>query len=181
MNGVRRLVARVRELFSRPRVERELDEEIRHHLDLLTDEHVRRGLSRDEARAAARRSFGGVDQTIEAVRDRRGFRVVDTVWRDLSHAARSLAASPGFTIAAVLTLALGIGVNAAIFALVDAVMLRPLPYPDPDRVVAVWETSTAASLRAPGRPERIAVSPATRRRPGRSSAPGRPSGSAPRW
>ncbi|HET9369827.1 MAG TPA: ABC transporter permease [Vicinamibacterales bacterium] len=156
MTGLRRFVSRLVELVRGRAIERELDEEIRHHLDLSAEDHRRRGLSAAEARAAARRDFGGVDQAMEQVRDRRGFRPMATFWRDVRFAARTLRRTPGFTIAAILTLALGIGVNTAIFAMVDTVMLRPLPYPEPDRLVALWDTMRPAEG---GAPRRIAVAP----------------------
>ncbi|MEZ5317572.1 MAG: ABC transporter permease [Vicinamibacterales bacterium] len=166
MTALRRLAARLRELVTRGRVERELHDEIRHHLDLLAEDYVRRGWSPEDARREARRAFGGVDQAVEAVRDRRGFRLVDTVRRDVREAVRSLVRTPAFTLAAVLTLAMGVGVNTAIFTLVDAVLVRPLPYPAPDRLVALWETLPAREAVQPGAPEsggppaRVAVAPA---------------------
>ena len=166
MTGWRRALARVRELFGRARIERELGDEIQHHLDLLTDDFVRQGLSRDEARRAARRAFGGVDQTVEAVRDRRGVRALDTLARDARTAARALVRTPVFAVAAISTLALGIGVNVAIFTIADAVLVRPLPYPEPGRLIALWETLTPPEAAAAGAPpagsasERIAVAPA---------------------
>ena len=162
--------ARIRELFGRRRINEELDEEIQQHLDLLTDEYVRRGLARDDARAAARRQFGGVDQTKEAVRDGRGIPSIERVIRDVRHAGRLLGKSRAFTMTAVLTLALGIGVNTAIFSFVSAVLLRPLPYVDPDRLVSVWEglvggppdqeSSHGASIAHDAAPARTAVAPA---------------------
>ncbi|MFI5177682.1 MAG: ADOP family duplicated permease [Vicinamibacterales bacterium] len=163
-------LARLRELFGGARINRELDEEIAHHLDLLTDDYVRRGLSRDAARAAARRHFGGVDQAKESVRDRRGLPFVESLVRDVRHAGRLLAKSRAFTVTAVLTLALGIGVNTAIFSFVNAILLQPLPYADPDRLVSLWEgrvggtpdeeTSRGASIAHDATPARIAVAPA---------------------
>jgi predicted permease len=162
----RRGLARLGELVSRRRIEREAQDEIRHHLDLLAEDFERRGLPRDEARRAARRAFGGVDQTVEAVRDRRGVRALDTLARDARTAARALVRTPVFAVAAISTLALGIGVNVAIFTIADAVLVRPLPYPEPGRLIALWETLTPPEAAAAGAPpagsasERIAVAPA---------------------
>ena len=141
MNRLRVLIARVGELFGRGRLERDLSDELQTHLDCLTDEHVRRGLSRDEARRAAFRDLGGVEQTREMVRDRRGLPLLETLGRDIRFGARLLTKTPGFTAAAVCTLALGIGANTAVFSVVDAVLLQPLPYPASDRLVDIWEVN----------------------------------------
>lgn len=170
MNRLRILFARILEALRPRRVEDDLADEVQSHLDHLTDELVRRGMSRDDARAAARRQFGGVDQTFEAVRDRRGFPRLDATVRDVRYAARLLMKSRAFTITAVLTLALGIGVNTAIFSFVNAVILQPLPYPGADRLISLWEgrvgappaqdTSRGTSIAHDMPPARSAVAPA---------------------
>jgi hypothetical protein len=111
--------------------------EIDAHLLMLEDEFRRRGLSDDEARYAARRAFGGVEQVKEQQRDARSFRWLDDARQDVQYAVRMLRRAPGFTVATVVTLALGIGANSAIFTVVHAVMLRPLPYPQPDRLIGI--------------------------------------------
>ncbi len=118
-----------------------LTEEIKAHLDLLAAEHERRGLSRAAARAAARREFGGVVHMTERHREMRGFAIVDQVLSDLRYAGRTVRRSPGFTLVAVLSLAIGIGGNTTIFTLINAVVLRPLPVAAP-RELAFFTTAS---------------------------------------
>ena len=128
---------RLRALFSRDVVERELDDELRFHLERQAEKAERQGLPRDAAMRTARIAFGGVEQTKEASRDTRGTAGMESIVRDLSYAIRSLTSRPAFTVTVIATLALGIGANTAIFTLVDALMLRSLRVSHPERLVVV--------------------------------------------
>jgi predicted permease len=146
------LLSRVRKLmsnlFHRNRVERELDDEMRAHMDMLVDEKIATGLSPEQARRNALIEFGGVDQVKEQVRDVRMGALIEQVWLDVRYAARMLRKNPGFTAIVVITLALGIGVNTAIFSLVDGILLRPLPYEQPDRLVRLVQSQRQLGLDA---------------------------------
>jgi predicted permease len=132
------LAARLRGLFLKNRAERELDDEVRFHLEMQAEDNRRAGMNPADARYAAMRSFGGVERMKETFRERRTFAFVETVVQDIAHGARALGRRPGFTMAAGLSLALGIGVTTAIFTILNAVALRPLPYADSDRLI--WMT-----------------------------------------
>lgn len=142
-----------RTLFGGSRLDTDLDEELKAYVDELTERHVRRGMSPSEARRAALLASGGIDQTKEQVRDARIGAAVESVVRDVRLAWRGLRRQPGFTIVAVAILALGIGANVAIFSIVHAVVLRPLPYTDPARLVFVWDSQPEEGLTTltPGR------------------------------
>ena len=131
------MFARLRGLFGRNRLEAELDNEVRFHLQMQIDDNVASGMSPDEARYAALRSFGAVEPMKEKYRDRRAFTIIETTGNDIRYALRTLRKNPGYAAACVVTLALGTGASTAIFSLVDQLVLRKLPVQEPDRLVMV--------------------------------------------
>jgi len=134
-----KLPLRLRSLFRRRRVELELDEEFQFHLDRQIEAFVADGMDTREARYAALRAMGGMDQHKEAARDTRGIGFFDTLSRDLRYAVRSFRRNPGFAAIAMLTLAIGIGGITTIFSVVNSVLLRPLPYEHAERLISIAE------------------------------------------
>src|SRR4028118_309700 len=133
---------RFRSIFQRHRVDAELHEELQLHIDYLVESGIAQGLSPEDARFAALRQMNGIHQRTEECRDMRKTQWLDTMYRDVRYAVRALGRNPGFALTAVLTLALGVGANTALFSLVNAVFLKPLPYDRPEEIVTIWEADT---------------------------------------
>jgi predicted permease len=144
---IRRFWLRLRNHFRNKKFERELEAEMRFHLEMETEKNIGNGMSEEEARLVARRSFGGVAQVKEEYRDLTRFRLVEELWHDVRFGARLLLKQPGFLAVAVLTLALGIGASTAIFSVVNGVLIRSLPYRDPSQLV--WIGPAAIDLANP--------------------------------
>ena len=136
-------VARLLALLRKRRLDHELESEILAHLEMAEHDAIAAGLSPEDARRAARCRFGGIEQMKEDHRDQRSVRWVENLFRDVRYGVASLARDPGFAAVTIGLLALGIGANTAMFTIVDAVLLKPLPFPEPDRMVRLWEMPSA--------------------------------------
>jgi hypothetical protein len=141
---MRTLWSKLKATLSRRRREEDLDDEIRFHIEMLVEENVARGMSPREARQAARREFGGMEQIKEVYRDHRGLVAIENLLQEVRHAFRLLNRYRRFAAVTALTLALGIGATTAMFAVVQHAILRPLPFPHADRLVAVESTRADA-------------------------------------
>jgi predicted permease len=138
MRAMRVFIAKIRALLSRGS-DPGSDDEVQEHIGLLAERYVRQGLAPDEAVRAARRQFGNMTRLREDWREQRMFPSLESLWRDLRHGARACWKNPGFSAAVVLTLALGVGANTALFSVYNTILLKPLQYQDPDRLVMLWE------------------------------------------
>ena len=140
MTWLTQFASRLAALFRKRRLEQELNDELRAHVDMLIEANVQRGMSREEARFAALREFGGVEQVKESYREQRGLVMLETAVQDIRYGVRMLLKNPGFTAVAVVTLGLGIGVNTTIFSFVSAFLMRRPPVEDPNRVMMLCST-----------------------------------------
>lgn len=143
---VGRVFGSVKSLFARRKMESELDEELRFHVERETEKNLRRGMSPEAARTEALRQFGGVEKTKEEVREADRAVLLETILQDVRYGARSLRRNPGYAAAAILTLALGIGANTAIFSVVHGVLLQSLPYGGGDRLVRLRADAPGAGM-----------------------------------
>ena len=142
MSWLKKLAARLRAVWDSDAVHQDIDEELQIHIRMRTQENMGRGMSAEDARSDAERRFGNSGRIKDMGWDVRGGGWFETIWQDVRYGARMLAKHPGFSLMAIVTLALGIGANTAIFSIVNGVLLRPLPYPEPDQLDTVFQQNS---------------------------------------
>src|SRR5664279_1931248 len=138
--------SKLKALFAKRRFEAAMAEEMRTHLEMQEAANRVAGMAPDEAHYAAHRQFGGVDQIKETVRDQRGWVWLEQLWKDFLLAARTLRKNRGFSVVAIVTLAIGIGATASFFSVINGMLRDPLPYPEPGRLASVWRKEITAVL-----------------------------------
>jgi len=147
-----RIKSTLRNLFRKPQIESHLDQELRAYVDMVTDEKISAGISASEARRIALVELGGIEQVKQSVREGRAGTGIELIWQDVRYALRQLCRNRGFTLTAVITLGLGIGATTVIFSAVYSLLLRPLPYDNPSRLMSVssvWPEDDSDAMISP--------------------------------